>query len=147
MAKLILTNAAVWINSVNLSDHCNKVEVAFIKDDVDTSAFGSTGQEQQQGVDKSKFKITFQQDMAAAKVDATLFPLWANGTEFNVAVRGDAANCSATNPEFWAVCKLFEYTPISGKKGDTSEIDLEFLVQRATSARDTTSPGDGSGAA
>jgi len=147
MAKLILINPAVWVNLVNLSDHCNKAEVNFEKNMVDTSAFGSTGAEEQAGLDKSQIKLTFQQDFAASSVDATLFPLWSNSSEFNVAVRGVNASVSATNPEYWAVCKLFSYTPISGKHGESSEIDLTFPVQRATGARDVTSPGDGSGAA
>ncbi len=43
MAKLVLTNAVVKINSVDYSANINQVEIAVTADEVDTTAFSSTG--------------------------------------------------------------------------------------------------------
>lgn len=147
MAKTILTNCQVWVNGVEFTDHVSSVEINVTKDDVETTSFSGSGRELKAGLQKNTFTLNFQQDFASASVDATLFPLWQNETEFAVAVRPITAAVSTTNPEYYGTCILLEYSPLSGSVGELSETKVEFPVQRGTFTRDTTSPGGGSGVA
>jgi hypothetical protein len=48
MARLVLTNAYITINSVNLSDHIASVTLTTNDDVVETTAFGSTARTRDQ---------------------------------------------------------------------------------------------------
>lgn len=140
MAKLILTNCKVVVNGTDLSDHASSVEISASKDDIDTTSFDGSGREKKAGLQDNSFTINFQQDFedSPASVDATLYPLWANETEFTVAVRPVDAAISADNPEYTGTCILLEYSPMNGGVGELSETEVTFPVQRGTFTRDTT---------
>lgn len=138
MAKLILKNCLVTVNGVDLSDHASSVEIEAEKDDVETTSFDGSGKEVKAGLQDTTITVTFQQDFAAGEVDATLWPLWDNETEFEVKVRPTNSAISSTNPEYVATCVLLEYAPLDGDVGDLSETEVEFITQRGTLVRDTT---------
>lgn len=138
MAKLILTNCLVTVNGVNLSDHVSSVEVNAQKDDIDTTSFDGAGREKKAGLQENTFVVNFQQDFAAAEVDATLFPLWQNETEFTVAIQPTPGAKAADNPSYEGTCILLEYSPLNGGVGELSETEVTFPVQRGTFTRDTT---------
>src|SRR5688572_17110092 len=98
MAKLILTNCVVTVNALDFSDHVSSVEVTASKDDIDTTSFDGSGRERKAGLQDNSFTVNFQQDFAAAEVDATLYPLWSNETECTVSVKPTTAAVSTTNP-------------------------------------------------
>lgn len=137
MAKLILTNCKVVVNGVDFTDHTSSVEVNAVKDDVDTTSFDGAGREKKAGLQDTTITLNFQQDFASGEVDATLFPLWDNETEFTVAVRPVDAAISVSNPEYSGTCILLEYSPLNGGVGELSETEVEFPVQRGTFARAT----------
>jgi hypothetical protein len=137
MAKLILTNCVITVNGVDFSDHASSVEVSASKDDIDTTSFDGSGRERKAGLQDNSFTINFQQDFAASEVDATLYPLWANETEFTVTVKPTNAATSATNPQYSGTCILLEYQPLNGAVGELSETEVTFPVQRGTFARAT----------
>src|SRR5262245_589377 len=132
MAKTVLTNCQVWVNTVEFTDHVSSVEISVSKDEIDTTSFNGSGRERKAGLQDNSFTLNFQQDFAASNVDATLFPLWNNETEFAVAVRPTTAAVSATNPEYYGTCILLEYSPLNGKVGELSETSVTFPVQRGT---------------
>jgi hypothetical protein len=137
MAKLILKDCHVEVNGTDFSDHVSSVEITLKKDDVDTTNFGGSGRERKAGLKDDEFQINFQQDFAAANVDAVLYPLWNNETEFTVLVRPTAAAVSATNPNYSATCILLEYSPVNGKVGELSETSVTFPAQRTGITRAT----------
>ena len=140
MAKTILTNCRVEVNGVDFSDHVSSVEVNAQKDDVDTTSFDGSGRERKAGLQDNSFVLNFQQDFAVSpsnEVDATLFPLWTNETEFTVKVRPTSSAISTSNPEFVGTCILLEYSPLNGSVGELSETEVTFPVQRGTFARNT----------
>jgi FlaG/FlaF family flagellin (archaellin) len=87
MAKLVLRNCVTTVNGVDFSDHISSVEVNLKKKSIDTTNFSGGGSEQVAGLKSDQFVVTFQQDFAAAEVDATLYPLYNNETEFTVTVK------------------------------------------------------------
>ena len=70
MARLVLTNAYVTINSVNLSDHVSSVTLTTSDDIVETTAFGSTARTRVAGLADNSVALEFQQDYAASSVEA-----------------------------------------------------------------------------
>ncbi len=75
MARLVLTNAYITINAVNLSDHIASVTLTTNDDVVETTAFGSTARTRVAGLGDNSVAIEFHQDYAAANVEATVYPL------------------------------------------------------------------------
>jgi hypothetical protein len=130
MGKIVLRDCSITVNGVDLSDHVSSVEVNFVKDEVETTNFSGQGRERVAGLKDDSFVVTFQQDYAAGEVNATLFPLYDNETEFTVVVKPTAAAVSATNPSYTGTCILLEYQPLSGSVGDLSETEVTFPTQR-----------------
>jgi hypothetical protein len=137
MAKLILRDCSIVVNSVNFSDHISSVTIQLSKDEIDTTNFGGSGRERVAGMKDDSFEVNFQQDYASGQVDATLYPLWNNETEFTVVVKPTAAAVSASNPSYTATCILLEYTPLAGDVGKLSETTVKFPAQRTGIVRAT----------
>src|SRR5437868_9698220 len=108
MAKLVLRNCVTTINGVDFSDHISSVEVSLKKASVDTTNFSGGGREQVAGLKSDEFTITLQQDFAAANVDATLYPLYNNETEFVLTCKPTVGAVSASNPLYSGTCILLE---------------------------------------
>jgi hypothetical protein len=136
--KQILRDCNIVVNGVNFSDHASSVEINASKDDIDTTSFDGSGRERKHGLQDNSFVINFQQDFSASEVDATLWPLWNNETEFTVAIKPTTAAISTTNPEYSGTCILLEYSPLNGSVGELSETSVTFPVQRGTFTQDVT---------
>lgn len=131
MGKFVLKDCTITVNGVDLSDHASSVEISMEKDDIDTTNFSGGGREHAHGLSNDTITVTFQQDFAAAEVDATLWPLYNDETEFPVAIRATSAAVGVENPEYTATCMMLTYQPLAGSVGDLSEIDVEFQTQRS----------------
>lgn len=137
MGKFVLKNCQIIVNGVNFSDHVSSVEVSLKKNAIDTTNFSGGGKEAIAGLKEDEFTVDFQQDFAAAEVDATLYPLYDLETEFTVTVRPTVAAKSVSNPEYSATCILLEYQPLSGKVGELSDTKVKFPTQRSGISRAT----------
>lgn len=137
MAKLVLKDCSVTVNSVDLSDHVSSVEITLSKDEIETTNFGGDGRERIAGLKDDQITLNFQQDFATAEVDATLYPLWDNETEFPISVKPTSATVSATNPTYSGTFILLEYMPLAGAVGDLSETSVTFFSQRSGVSRAT----------
>ena len=72
MAKIVLTDAKVTINSVILSDHISNVTIDTKDDVIDTTGFGSTAKTRVAGLGDNSVTFDFFQDFAAANAEATI---------------------------------------------------------------------------
>jgi hypothetical protein len=136
MAKYTLTDAYISLNAVVLSDHANSLEITYEAEDIDTTAFGVGGaRDHIAGLKAWSATITFQQDHAAASVDATLFPLL-GGSSFACEFRPTSGAVSATNPKYTGNAILLSYNPISGEVGEFSSVSVPLsgvgVLTRAT---------------
>lgn len=128
MAKHMIRDASLVVNGVDLSAHTKSVEISSSAEDVNVTAMGATGVQRVPGLRDESLSVTWLQDYAAAKVDATLSPLYTGGTSFTVVVKPTSAAVSATNPSFTATCYLLEYQPIAGEVGSAHEVESTFVV-------------------
>lgn len=133
----MLRNCNIVVNGYDASDHVSSCEINMSKDEVETTNFSGSGRERVHGLQDNSFTVTFQQDFAAGEVDAVLFPLWDNESEFTVQIRPTSAAVGADNPQYTGTCILLEYQPLSGDVGDLSESEVTFNVQRGTFSRAT----------
>jgi hypothetical protein len=127
MAKLVLTNAVVKINSVDYSTNINQVEIAVSSDEVDTTAFSSTGWRTVTGGLKSaNVTLSFHNDYAASGIDSVLWA--ALNTVATVVVIPNGTAVSASNPSYSFTALVNSVTPISGSIGDLVVQNLSWPV-------------------
>jgi hypothetical protein len=135
MAVLALTNAYISVNAVVLSDHGNSVSVNYEIDQVETTAFGSSGHTFTGGLQNNSVEIMFNQDYAASNVEATIYPLV--GTTTTLIIKPNGSTTSATNPSYTITgAYLAAHTPVAGKVGELVTTTLTFTggtMAKATS--------------
>lgn len=124
--KLVLKDADIEIDGVNLSNHANSVTLEDSADEVDITGFQSDYKEFDQGLKDATITITFISDFEAGKVDATLYPLYSGGDTFDVVVKPTDDAVSATNPAYVMHGRMYTYNPIAGGVGDASTTDVTF---------------------
>jgi len=126
MAVLVLTNAYITINAVNLSDHIASVTLTTNDDVVETTAFGSTARTRISGLGDNSVAIEFQQDYATSSVEATIYPLL--GTTTSVVVKPNGATTAATNPSYTFTALVSEWTPLSGAVGELATASVTWPI-------------------
>lgn len=135
MAKVVLTNASITINSVDLSSYANSVELNYEVDSVEVTAFGDSGHNFVGGLQNVSCNIDLMQDFAATKTEATVYPLV--GTTTTVVIKPTSAAVSATNPSYTLTGTfLAAHTPVAAAVGELAMTSLSFTggsLAKATS--------------
>lgn len=136
MAIFVATDFNVKINgSTALSAYLTQVEVKTSANDITTTSFGSTWVTRVAGLKEGTVSLTFNQDYAAAAVDATIWPLL--GSNATVVITPTSGAVGTSNPSYTAVCLVTDYTPVSGHIGDLSTFSISWpttgTAVRATS--------------
>lgn len=135
MAHLVLRDASVVINGVDLSDHVASVAIPVSRADVQDTAMGAEGVSRLAGLRDEQIQLTFRQDFAASEVDATLWPIYTAGTGVTAVVKPTSAAVGAGNPTFTATVLLLEYAPLDGEVGSiadaTATLTVDGVITRA----------------
>jgi len=129
MAEVVLTNASVVINSVDLSAHITSVAINRSSDAVETTSMGDSNRTYTGGLESGTLDITFNQDFAASKVEATIYPLL--NTSTTIVVKPVAASVSSTNPSYSMSCYISEWSPLDGSIGDLSTASVSWAINGA----------------
>ena len=124
MAKFVLTDASVTLNSVDLSDHVSSVTLEITAEEITTTAMGSTFVERTGGLKSGNLSIEFQQDFAASEVDATLWPLLGSTTAFEVKPTSGAV--SSTNPKYSGNVLVNQHIPVANGVGELATMSISF---------------------
>ena len=124
MAAIVLKDASITINSVDLSSLSNNVEITYEIESVEVTAFGGnrsfTG-----GLQNNSVTVEIMQDFAATKTEATIFPLV--GTTTTLVFKPTSSAVSATNPSYTiSGAYLASHTPISATVGELAMTSLTF---------------------
>lgn len=127
MPKLVLTNALVLVNSVDISNHVQSVNLAQTRPEVDVTSMGDTYQEIVLGLPDVTATITVFNDYAVGSLDSILYPLSLTNSPFPLEVRPvNAARSTSNAAYFWAGVLLPNYSPLNGGVGDAVTTDLAF---------------------
>ena len=124
MAIYVNKDITVLVNAVDLTTYVTNVEVVKAVDSVESTSMSSTstnGHTFVGGIQNNTVTISFNQDFAATKVNATLTALV--GVATTVVVRPTSAVVGATNPNFTLTGALMsEYRPVTGAVGDLATV-------------------------
>ena len=135
MAQLVLTDASITINAVDLSDRANSVELNYEIDSVEITAFGSGVHTFTGGLQNLSCTIEFMQDFAASETEATIFPLV--GTQLTLIFKPTSEAVGADNPSYTITgAYLASHTPIAAAVGELAMTSLTFTggtLAKATS--------------
>jgi hypothetical protein len=130
MARIVLTNAKITINSVNLSDHIASVTLSTSSDVVDTTGFSSTAARARvAGLADNSVTLEFHQDFATSNVEATVYPLI--GTTTSVVVTPVDTTVSGTNPSYTFTALVAEWQPLSGAVGELATASVTWPISGA----------------
>lgn len=125
MAEIVLKNAAVIVNSVNLSDHVRGVTINYSAELQDKTAMGSSARKRIAGLKDFTISVDYNQDYAASKVDATHFSL-VGGTTFAIKIFPNSTTVGAGNPYYSGACLLESYSPIAGSVGELNTVTINY---------------------
>ena len=129
MARIVLTDAKVTVNGVNLSDHIASVTLSASTDVIETTAFGSTAAKTRvAGLQDNSVTLEFHQDFAASNVEATIYPLLGNTTTIVVS---PTSTVSATSPSYTFTALVSEWTPLNGGVGELATASVTWSISGA----------------
>lgn len=134
MARLVLTNAYVTINGVNLSDHIASITLTTTDDVVDTTAFSSTAARTRvAGLADNSVALEFHQDYAASSVEATINAAGSSlvGTTTAVVVKPNGSTTAADNPSYSFTALVSEWTPLGGAVGELATVSVTWPISGA----------------
>ncbi len=124
MATFAATDYDILINAQNMSAMASSATLPVTAAELDNTAFGMTYKSKIGGLKEAKLDITWNQDFAAAQVDALLFPLFGTVTTFEL--RPTSGARSATNPAYTGSVLISQYTPLDAKVGDLATLKTSW---------------------
>lgn len=131
-----LSNPALTINAVNLSDQCTSATITSVAQAQNASTFGSLDSFYVSGTTNNTFECELFMSYAATETYATLAALV--GTQTTITISPTAAGLvtpSATAPKFTLTNTYLESLPlINATLGELSSISLSFQGGTLTTA-------------
>ena len=135
-----LSNPALTINSVNLTDQATSAVLTFTQEQLETTAFGDIarkfGGSSITSLQNNTFEVTLYQSYAASETEATIYGLV--GTQTTITVSPTAAGLvtpAADAPKYTLTGAYLEsHTPINASLGELSTITLTFTGGTLTKA-------------
>lgn len=133
MARIVLTDAKVTINGVNLSDHIASITINESNDVVETTAFSSTAAKTRvAGLKDNSVTLEFHQDFASASVEATINGTSSLvGTVTAIVVTPTSSAVSATNPSYSFSALVSEWTSLNAAVGELSTASVSWPITGA----------------
>lgn len=132
MAKIVLTDVKVTVNSVNLSDHIASVTLTTDVNEVATTAFGDTAITRVGGLKDNSIQLEIMQDFAVApsnSIEATVYPLI--GTVAAMTVKPTSGAISTSNPEYQFNALITSWSPVAGAVGDLATVSVTWPISGA----------------
>jgi hypothetical protein len=129
MAVIVSYNALIFVNGVDLSDHCVGLVVNDGQESRDVTAMGDTSRRFRAGLGTSSIDATFWSDVATSSVNQTLTGLIGlSSTGFPVYARKDNSARSANNPEYNMTAIIDgDVNALDEKPGEVSQIKVKFM--------------------
>jgi hypothetical protein len=130
MARIVLTDASVTVNSIDLSQYIASVTLNSTREVVDTTGFSTSGARTRvAGLQDNSVTLEFHQDFASGAVEATIYPLV--GTTTTIVVKPTSSAVSATNPSYTCTALVSEWTPLSGTVGELATASVTWPISGA----------------
>ena len=132
MARIVLTDAKVTINGVNLSDHIASITLNESADVVETTAFSNTAKTRVAGLKDNSVTLEFHQDFASSSVEQTINGSSSLvGTVTTIVVKPTSSAVGATNPSYTFSALVSEWTSLNGAVGELSTASVTWPITGA----------------
>jgi len=131
MARIVLTDASVVINGINLSEFITSVALSTSDDVVETTGMGSGGARTRVGgLADNSVTFEFNQDFATSGPEVTINAVGSSlvGTVTTCVVKPTSAAVSASNPSFSFSAVVAEWQVLSGAVGELSTISATWPI-------------------
>ena len=134
MARIVLTDVAVVIGAVDLSDHVASVTLSTTYDVLETTAFAggnvpAAAKTRIAGLADNSVTLEFHQDFAAGEVEASIYPLL--GTAAAVTISPTTGAVAASNPQYQFNALVSEWTPLNGAVGELATASVTWPISGA----------------
>lgn len=127
MSSLVLTDAHVMINAVDMSTFIRSVRITANREVVEDTAMGDLARTFIASYRNWTMEFNCNQDFAAAATDATLWPVFDAGAPVALIVRpSKIAAISATNPEYRGSGVMDAFSPVDGAVGELATTVANF---------------------
>lgn len=131
MARIVLTDASVVINGINLSEFITSVALSTSEDVVDTTGMGSAGARTRiSGLADNSVTFEFNQDFATSAPEATINAVGSSlvGTNVTCVVKPTSAAVGASNPSYSFSAVVSEWQALSGAVGELATISATWPI-------------------
>jgi hypothetical protein len=129
MARIVLTDAKITVNGVNLSTFGTSVTLNTTTDVVETTGFSSTAAKTRvAGLQDNSVTLEFAQDYGTSLVEATIYPLLGQTT---TVVVSPTSTTSATSPSYTFTALVSEWQPLSGGVGELATASVTWPISGA----------------
>ena len=123
----VITNAAVTIGGVDLSQHITKVTLSTSRAEIETTTFGNTAKRRVAGLADSSAAFDFNNDYTGAgNVEATLYPLL--GSTATVVVRPNGTTTGTANPSYTFNVLVTEWMPLDAQVGELTTASITWPI-------------------
>lgn len=122
----VITNAAVTIGGVDLSQHITKVTLSTMRAEIETTTFGNTAKRRVAGLADNSASFDFNNDYIGATVEATLYPLL--GSTAQVQVWPNGTTTGTANPKYTFNVLVTEWTPLDAQVGELTTASITWPI-------------------
>ena len=134
MARLVLTDASVVVNGINLSEFITSVALSTSDDVVETTGMGTAGARSRvAGLADNSLTLEFNQDFATSAPEITINAIGSSlvGTNTTVVIKPTSAAVDASNPSYTFSCVVAEWQPLSAAVGELATISATWPISGA----------------
>lgn len=124
MAKLVLTNAFISIGGTDVSANVASVQIETTADEIETTAFGSTGKTRVGGLLDTTISLDMHNDYSA--IEGLVYPLI--GSTTTVIVKPNGTAVSTANPSYTMLANVLSWNPINGAVGELNTVSVQWPV-------------------
>jgi hypothetical protein len=131
MARLVLTDASVVVNGVNLSEFITSISLSTSEDVVDTTGMAAGGARTRvSGLADNSVTFEFNNDYATGGPEITMNAVGSSlvGTNTTVVVKPTSAAVSASNPSYTFSCVVAEWQSLSGAVGELATVSTTWPI-------------------
>jgi hypothetical protein len=124
MAKLVLTDANITLNSTDISANVASITLSSSAAEVETTAFGQGAVTRVGGLKDNSVTLALHNDYSA--VEGLVYPLI--GATATIVMKPNGTAVGTANPSYTATVLVTEWTPVNGAVGELNTADVTWPI-------------------
>ncbi len=124
MAKLVLTDANIKINTTDISANVASVSLSMTAAEVETTAFGQGAVTRVGGLKDNSVTLSIHNDYSA--IEGLFYPLV--GSTATIAIQPNGTAVGSASPKYEATIVVTEWQPVNGAVGELASADVTFPI-------------------